>query len=118
MAVGPLTTNHLGNDSLEYTGSSTADNDIVIQTQDVTKYDAFMLQTVTGAVDVFASLDGINYATAPLSLQDFGAAVSDPVLLTAAGRTYGFRGKFKRLRVLQNGATAVAVTLLCGKIGG
>jgi hypothetical protein len=118
MAAGPLTTNHLGNDCLEYTGSSTADNDVAIQTGELTKYDAFMVMSVTGAIDVFGSLDGTNYQTAPLSLQDMGATVADPVVVTAAGRMYGFRGKFKKLRVLQNGVTAVAVTLLCGKLGG
>jgi hypothetical protein len=45
-----------------------------------------------------------------------GATALDPVLVTVAGRMYGFRGKFRKLKVLENGATDVAVTLLCGSL--
>lgn len=99
-----------------YTNTSTEDNEEVIVTADVSKHDTFMLLSTAGAVDVIASLDGTNFSTAAIALQDMGATTLDPVLLTAAGRIYGFRGKFRKLKVLQNGATDVAVTLLCGKM--
>lgn len=101
----------------KYTGAGTNDNDVVIQTNDVQRYSAFMLMSTAGAMDVFVSLDGTNYATAPLSLMDVGAVILDPVVVTAANRIYGFRGVFKYLRVLQNGATAVVnATLLAGAV--
>lgn len=90
------------------TASGTNDNDVVIQTDDVTAFNTFLLQSTGGAMDVFVSLDGTNYSTAALSLTDLGATTSDPVVVTAANRTYGFRGSFAAIRVLQNGAGAVA----------
>lgn len=103
----------------KYTGTGTNDDDVVIQTNSVDQFDAFMLTSTAGAMDVFVSLDGTNYATAALSLQDFGATTSDPVIVTAAGQVYGFVGKFKAIRVLQNGATAVEdATLNAWKLGG
>jgi len=95
------------------TGSGTNDNDIVITLDDNSdEPDTFMLMSTAGAMDVFVSLDGTNYATAALSLADMGAITSDPVVVTVANRIYGFRGKFKGIRVLQNGATAVVNAVL------
>lgn len=100
-----------------YTGSGTNDNDVVIQSDDIQRYGAFMLMSTAGAMDVLVSLDGTNYSTAPLSLIDFGGIVTTPVLVTAANRIYAFRGVFKFVRVLQNGATAVAnAALLAGEV--
>jgi len=118
MAAGTMTIEYLGN-VIRYTNSSTANDDILIQTDDVSRYDTFMLMSTAGTVDVFVSLDGTNYATAPLSLVDQGATTSDPVVVTAALRCYGFRGKFRKIRIMQNGATnPTAATLLCGGLGG
>jgi hypothetical protein len=67
---------------------------------------------------VFVSLDGTNYSTAGLSLADLGSTSTDPVIVTAANRTYGFRGVYRLIRVLQNGASAVtAASLMCGRTG-
>jgi hypothetical protein len=102
----------------KYTGTGTNDNDVVIQTNSVDQFDAFCLFSTAGAMDVFVSLDGTNYATEALSLQDFGAVDNNPVVVTAASRIYCFVGKFKTLRVLQNGATAVtAATMNAWKMG-
>ena len=102
-----------------YTNSGTADNDVLIQTSDVSQFDTFHVMSTAGAVDVFASIDGTNYSVTALSLTDQGATTSDPVLVTAANRLYGFRGKYKKLKVLVNGATnPTACSLLCGTMGG
>lgn len=98
-------------------GVGVNDNDQVFLTGDVSRFDTFMLLSTAGAMDVFVSLDGANFSTAPLSLQDFGGTSTAPVLVTAANRVYGFRGKFAAVRIDQNGATAVAnATLMCGTI--
>lgn len=95
------------------TGTGTNDNDVVITFDDVVEgADTFLLMSTAGAMDVFVSLDGTNFSTAALSLTDMGAITSDPVVVTAANRCYGFRGKFKSIRVLQNGVTAVANAVL------
>ncbi|MGE4077389.1 MAG: hypothetical protein AB7F22_17675 [Reyranella sp.] len=103
--------------AIRYYGSGTNDNDVLFTTGDMTAYSACTLMSTTGAVDVQVSLDGTYYSTAPLSIQDFGATSNDRVLVTAALRTYGFAGKFKTIRVLQNGATGAAASLLCWKYG-
>lgn len=101
-----------------YAGSGTNDNDVAIQTEDVSEFDTFLLQSTQGAMDVLVSLDGTNYSTAPLSLADLGATSTDPVIVTAANRTYGFRGVYRLIRVLQSGATAVVnASLLCARTG-
>jgi hypothetical protein len=93
-------------------------NDVVVQTNDVSKYDTFELISTAGAMQVLATLDGTNYTTAPISLTDMGATTSDPVIVTAANRIYRFRGAFSVLKVTQNGATAVTgATLVCQKMG-
>lgn len=101
---------------VRYYGTGTNDNDVLFTTGDVSRYDACTLMSTTGAVDVFVSLDGTNYATAPLSLQDFGAGTTDPVLVTVALRVYGFVIKARNIKVLQNGATGAAASMNCWKM--
>lgn len=110
------TPDHMGNCLRYKDGVGTGDNTVVIQTGDVSQYNEFTLQATDGAVDVFVSLDGTNYSTAALSLIDLGATTSDPVVVTAADRTYAFFGRFALIQVQQNGVTAVAgCTLMCAK---
>jgi hypothetical protein len=97
-----------------YTGTGVNDNDVLFTSGDMRPYDTFMIMSTAGAVDVYGSLDGTNYNTAPLSLADLGAVTSDPVVVTVANRLYGFRGKYRYIRVLQNGATAATATLRYG----
>jgi hypothetical protein len=97
----------------QYTGTGANDNDVLLTTGNVGRFDAFTLMSTVGAVDVFVSLDGTTYSTAALSLSDHGATTSDPVLVTAALRVYQFRGKFAKVRVLQNGATGATAFLNC-----
>lgn len=104
-------------DFIQYDGSGSADNDIIIQSGDISRFDTFMLMSSAGAVDVFVSLDGTNYATNALSLQDMGATTTDPVVVTAANRIFGFRGKFRKIRVLVNGATnPTTATLMASRL--
>lgn len=98
-----------------YTGTGTSANDVLFTTRNVEQHELFTLMSVTGAVQVLASVDGTNFATAPLALEDAGSAASATyVLVTAAARIYNFRGKFTALRVTQNGGTASAASLKCG----
>lgn len=100
-------------------GSGVSAADVVIQTGDATRFDEFMLMSTAGAMQVFASIDGTNYATAPLSLVDLGATSSAPVTVTAAGRIYAFFGIYAKVQVQQSGATAVAnASMNCSKKGG
>lgn len=109
---------HRGN-ALFYTeGAGTADNDVVVQTGDVSAYDTFEIMSSAGAMDVAVTLDGTHYSTVALSLVDMGATTSTPVAVTAANRLYQFRGKFAKIQVSQNGATGVTdACLACGRMG-
>ncbi|MHB8816142.1 MAG: hypothetical protein ACYDAE_23160 [Steroidobacteraceae bacterium] len=100
-------------------GTGVNDGDVVIDTTDVARHDMFLLMSTAGAMQVFPSLDGTNYATSPLSLIDMGATTTAPVTITAAGRMYGFFGTFARVRVAQSGPTGVAnAALTMSKKGG
>lgn len=101
---------------IRYYGTGANDNDVLFTTGDMSRYDACTVMSTDGAVDVFVSLDGTNYATSALSLQDLGATSTDPVLVTAADRVYGFVVKARKIRVLQNGATAASASMLCWKL--
>lgn len=102
---------------VRFTGTGTNDNDVLFTTSDMDRWDACLLMSSVGAVDVLVSLDGSAYSTAPLSMQDFGATDMNPVLVTTSGRVYGFVGKFKYIKVLQNGATAATAAMNCWKQG-
>jgi|SRR6185437_7954163 len=100
-------------------GVGVNDTDVIISTGDVSRFDEFLLISTAGAMEVFPSLDGTNYATAPLSLIDMGATTTAPVTITAANRIYGFYGTFAKVKVQQSGATAVtAATMTMSKKGG
>lgn len=96
-----------------YSNDCTDDNEVLIQTADMLRYDSCLVMSTTGAVDIFVSIDGTNYSTAALSLQDYGATTTNPVLVTVADRVYGFVSKFRFIRVLQNGVTDAAASLVC-----
>lgn len=117
MALTPATLVASGSDNPRtYSGGlGNSDNDIVVQTTDVSAFREFHIHTTAGAADVSVSLDGTNYATAPLSMFDLGSAsFATAVIVTAANRVYKFTGCFKLIRVLQAGATPPAdVTLVC-----
>lgn len=83
-------------------------NDIVLETTDVSMYDIFQLMSSDGAMDVEVSLDGTLFTNVPLSLVDQSAVLTAPVVVTAALRMYGFSGVYRAIRVRQNGVTAVA----------
>lgn len=113
-ACSAQTVQQLG-DHVRYTGDCENDNEVLITTGDVSQYEACMLVSTTGAVDVAVSLDGTTYTTAPVSLIDMGSTSTAPVIVTAALRLYAFPlVGVASIRVLQNGATDAAAQLTCG----
>ena len=118
MAITLATVEYYGKVAVWSAGDSDDDNDIVVQTGSVIDFDEFELMSTTGVLDVFPSLDGTNYATAPLSLRDMGALSLNPVVVTVANRVYKFTGHFMAIRVQQaSGVDTTAVTLVCGRSG-
>ena len=95
-----------------YTGDTgTANNSIIIETIDVSRFDTFLLKSSVGAMDVFVNLGDGNFV-GPISIADLGATANDPVIVTAALRLYGFRGAYRTIRVRQNGSTNVSGAVL------
>lgn len=95
------------------TGSGTNNDDSIFgEIDNMLVFDTFLLMSTAGAMDVFVSLDGTNFSTSAISLVDMGATDNNPVVVTAANRLYGFRGKFQKIIVRQNGATAVEDAVL------
>lgn len=94
------------------TGAADADEDTIVQVDAAEKYNALKVMTTAGSVEVIASLEseGDNWS-GPLSLQDLENPSSAPVLAasTTAGRMYGLRGRYRRVIIRQNGATAATV---------
>jgi Tfp pilus assembly major pilin PilA len=98
-----------------FTGVGVNAADVLFTTGSIQHHELFTLMSSAGAVEVLASVDGTNFSTVVLALEDQGAtANSTYVVVTAPGRIYKFWGKYTRLRVRQNGATATAASLLCG----
>ena len=104
----------LSNLGTRYFGSAANDDDLLFTATNSLRYDACMLMSTAGAVDVETTLDGTNWS-APMSLQDLGATSVDPVVVTAADRMYAVLGRYMGIRVRQNGATAASASLLCWK---
>lgn len=88
--------------------AGTGDNAVVLETDDISGYSAFLLFSSAGAWDIVVTLDGTNYTTSVLAMTDMHAVDLAPVVVAAAGKCYGVRGLFKKIRVLQNGGVAVA----------
>jgi hypothetical protein len=106
------TPNHRGT-TLQVVGvAGVNDNDIVIEVDDVSRFNEFALSSSAGAMDVDVSLDGTNFITA-IALEDKkSVAPGTRVVVTAAAGLYYFEGNFKAVRVRQNAATAVANAVL------
>ncbi len=99
--------------SIIYTGNCADDNDVLIITGDVSSYGACSLMSTVGAVDVLVSLDGTTYSTAALSLRDEGATDTNPVLVSVALRVYLLPVYYRKIKIIQNGATDATAHLFC-----
>ena len=112
------TPNHRGS-TLQVVGiAGTGAAAVVIELDDVSRFDSFALQSATGAMDVLGSLDGVTF-TAPMALENkLSTTPNTRVLVTAATAIFYFEGNLKALRVRQSGATAVTgAILMAGKRG-
>ena len=94
------------------------DNDVVIELDNVERYNEFTLTTLLGSVDVDVSLDGTNF-NAAIALEDLHSLTpATKVIATTAGLIYRFQGTFKAIRIQQDTATdATDPVLYCGQLG-
>jgi hypothetical protein len=101
---------------LEQTGTGTGDNTVLFTSGDLSSYNVHMIQASAGVVDVEVSLDGTTYTPAAgIALEDMGSvAPTTRVLVTVSTGVYMLRGKYKSIRLVQNGATAATAVLASG----
>lgn len=97
-------------------GSSATDNQVVFEiANNAQQFLYYELGSAAGAMDVYVSGDGTNYQTAAIALIDLGStAPSTAVIETTAGGNYGLKSRWKKIKVLQKGATAVTGAFLIG----
>lgn len=116
MLVG--TPNHRGT-TLQVLGIPTFNvADVVIEVDDIQRFNEFALQSSVGFMDVLASLDGVTFST-PIALYDRSATAAEIRVLEAGpGPSYSFEGNYKALRIRQSQLGFVTdAVLVCGKIG-
>ena len=94
------------------------DNDVVIDFDAAERWNSFTLQVTTGVVDVDVS-GGLNVFKAAIALEDLHSLTpATRVIVTTATKIFRFTGTFKRIKVLQKGATAaVGAVLICARTG-
>lgn len=110
MTIGNITNN--GRRQLSTGIAGVNDNDVVIETGDVSQFGRHILTNVAGAVDVDVSADGINFSAA-VALEDLkSTAPATRVIVTVAAGMYLLLGNFKNIRVIQNGVTAATGAFL------
>lgn len=83
------------------------DNDVVYSSDQVDQYRDHVIEVIAGTVTVQGSLDGENWSV-DLFTQDLQVATRDTYVatMTGAGKLFRLPGRFKKIRVLQDGATA------------
>lgn len=93
------------------TGATAADDAVVFQIGGagaMANMDTFQIGCTAGSMDVYGSGDGVNYLATPIFLTDLTVAAPATRVDTAAPtKHYQFTGRYKGIRVLQKGATAV-----------
>ena len=91
------------------TANATNTDDLVLYTSsDVSMYNCHEFHVTAGSISVQGSLDGTNFS-ADLALIDCESTTPTTRVKTSTGTTmYRLDGKFKKVRVLQNGVGAAA----------
>jgi len=85
----------------------TNDNDVVyLSEENISRYDYHIVQCIAGTVEIDATVDGTNWVLAISGRDVRGTALATYVREVASGGAMEIPGRYKRVRVLQKGATA------------
>lgn len=93
------------------------DGNVLITTDDVSRYDTFSFLFTAGQFTVECSIDGSNWSGA-CSLEDKGATSVTLVTTGVNNRWYDFRRKAPFIRVKQSGGTDLVGRMCCGNLIG
>lgn len=87
-----------------------SDNDLCYTSGDVSDFAVTVIEAVTGTVDLEVTLDGTYWNTTPPAVLLHDATASGTYSTTiAAGKIGILKGRYKGVRVRQNGATAATI---------
>ena len=101
-----------------YTAEGTqGPGNIMITSDNVSRYDTFIFLSTAGSFTVEASIDGTDWSTA-LQLEDRGAATLTMVTTGVSGTLYAMRCKLPYVRVKQSGATGLVMKMAVGTLLG
>lgn len=107
---------------LDITGlAGAADNAVLYTSSDVSAYNYHIIENESGvAIDVFVSVDGTNFSTAPASVElidDVTTGGGIRVISIADNKVGVLKGKFKKIRIDQAAAGSVAAGSVRGGHG-
>ena len=110
--------NHRGT-TLQVVGiAGVSDNDIVIELDDVQRFNSFTFQSAAGAMSLDVSIDGANFNLDMAFTDLHSLAPTTRVIATVADLLYLFQADIKAIRIRQEGATdATGSILICGQAG-
>lgn len=92
---------------LEFLGvAGVNDNDVIYTSPDVSGYNAHYIECTAGTVDVDVTFNGVNWIQAVAGVSLVTTTPGTRVVSAASGTAIEIRGKFRKIRVLQNGAVA------------
>lgn len=88
----------------------TNDEDTIYESGDVSMYNCHIIENMSagaGALEVLVSIDGTNYSSTPVGVEIMSNATDALKDVSVAQNEVGIlRGKFAKILVRQNGATA------------
>ncbi len=95
-------------DHIEYIGgASTADNEVLLEL-DARGLTDFYASSTAGAFDMLVSHDGVNYLSSNIAVEDLTAtAPATRVVTSTANKPLWFKGRYRSIKFMQNGATGV-----------
>jgi hypothetical protein len=95
-----------------YLGAANGDGTAVIESDGVLIGSIFEFGSIEGAMNVFIKFHESDNWRGPISFADRSATDPAPVVVTAAGGYYAFRGSPHKIKLQQSGGTAVTGAFL------
>lgn len=95
--------------------AGTNDNDVVYISGEIGDFTRHYIEATAGTVDVDVTLDGTNWIQGVAGRDVTGTTATTLAVTAASGTMLEIIGRFRGLRVLQNGATASNARVAHGK---
>ena len=91
------------------TNASAVENTVLYTSNDISSYNYHVFECTAGTVDFYVSVDGTNFSAVAASVEALndvttGGGIKIITLPTASGVAV-LRGKFRKLRIIQDGTT-------------